>query len=552
MQGGLFNKSGLFITLKMLDTAFNLRSEALSAMFEKMSSQYGIILQRSQSALLRTNILTGNNTNFAAGLGDWSGSGTTWDSVGNRMKITSGIATIYLNLLAYGYGTYRISFTMATGSVHYVRLNGELVTFSSGSSISWTGLITITSGNLANMSLSIEADTGAILYVDNIVFEALNTFVNSDDGFCSIDGTDVEIKAFDAIVKDTDGMMKSIIVPSDDSIDFNGTHADGTWKVLAQVKKVYNEEGTIAFTNGSKNVTGTGTEFTKRLGRRMKLVIVDSTLGNDGVYEISTITDDTHLVLKNTYTGTSESDLPFSSGAVFPDVSFLPATYSEYRAYEMESYEFVVTQDAVGSHQIYLCDVVIAGGVPVSVEDKRTAFTLSPHAHYLSDITDFMVKAGKILGEGTGKAVDGATVVVNEAGELAVDSDGLVDDDTIEVDDDGKLALKSLGYQIYWAKITQSGTADPSLIVVKNDLDGAAPAFTRHTNGEYYADFEGGADVNKVFARINQARGAQKVLQSDVVYYSGKMRVWIYSLNSSFVVADSLLTGDLLEIVVMP
>ena len=50
MQGGIFSESGMFITIKMLHEAFNLRSAALSTIFERMINTYGIILQRSYIA----------------------------------------------------------------------------------------------------------------------------------------------------------------------------------------------------------------------------------------------------------------------------------------------------------------------------------------------------------------------------------------------------------------------------------------------------------------------------------------------------------------------
>ena len=295
MQGGIFNQSGLFITLKILDSAFNLRSSALSNIFERLISQYGLCLG------------------------------------------------------------------------------------------------------------------GA----------------NINDGSCGI--TDVHtmsINKFDAIVKDSDGMVKGIHVASNQSVDLTG-YADGTWKLLAQIKAVYLEEGTITLTNGSNNIVGTDTAFTEKLNGKMNLVILNSVEGNNGVYEIESITNDTTGVLKDTFTGTTESGLIFSAGGVFPDPNIYPSTTSGYRCYEMEDYEFVITQGAAASNQIYLCDVVISGGFIMGVTDKRTAFKLIPHAHQQVDITDFMVKAGQILGSGANKAVDDLTITVNAEGQLQVKNSGV-------------------------------------------------------------------------------------------------------------------------------
>ena len=295
MQGGIFSESGIFITLKMLDSAFNLRSAALSNIFERLIAQYGICL---------------------------------------------GVP-------------------------------------------------------------------------------------NENDGSCAIiDVHTISVNKFDAIVKDSDGMIKGMHIASNQSVDLTG-YADGTWKLLAQVKAVYLEEGTITLTNGSKNIVGIDTKFTAQLNGKMNLVILNSAEGNNGVYEIESITNDTTGVLKDTFTGTTESGLTFSAGGVFPDPSIYPATTVGYRCYEMEDYEFVITKSASASNQIYLCDIAISGGFIAGVTDERTAFKFIPHAHQQVDITDFMVKAGQILGTGTNKAVDDLTITVNADGQLQVKNSGV-------------------------------------------------------------------------------------------------------------------------------
>jgi hypothetical protein len=432
MQGGIFNQSGLFITLKMLDSAFNLRSAALSNIFERMISQYGICLTGNTPP--SANALTGNNTNFATGLGDWGGD-ATYNSGAHTMNLTSiKTGTITLNLigeeLGFGYGTYHIEFditSIAAPSVVYLS-NGSIFTFVGGIVGSkWIGNVIVDSGSLTNISLNITSGEETADIGNVILTQIINSSV-SDEGLCSIsDPYRIAVKAFDAIIKDTDGMVKALHIPSDQVIylpDYLISYGSGTWKLLAQIKTLYLEEGTIALTNGSKNVVGTNTKFTTRLGRKMQLVILDSGEGNNGIYEVETITSDTAIVLKDIFTGTTESSLMYSIGGVFPDPNLYPATIAGYRCYELEDYEFVVTQEAVASNQIYLCDITTVAGAITIVTDKRTAFKFSAHVHQKADITDFIVKAGNILGSGEGRAVDDKTIIVNGNGELEVASPG--------------------------------------------------------------------------------------------------------------------------------
>jgi len=60
--------------------------------------------------------------------------------------------------------------------------------------------------------------------------------------------------------------------------------------------------GTVTFTNASANVTGSGTTFTS------DVVANDWLVGADGLlYQVQSVTDNTHLVLTATYAGTTAS-----------------------------------------------------------------------------------------------------------------------------------------------------------------------------------------------------------------------------------------------------
>ena len=103
---------------------------------------------------------------------------------------------------------------------------------------------------------------------------------------------------------------------------------------------------------------------------------------------------------------------------------------------------------------------------------------------------------------------------------------------------------------IYQAKVSQSGTNAPTTIIVKNTL-AVTPIWHREQNGEYYASFTGYSDINKIFCRISPSRlSGEKSLQSDMVYFNGEMRAWIYSKDKDGRVSDGLLMDDIFEIVV--
>jgi hypothetical protein len=350
MQGGIFQQSGAFIGLKLLDTAFNLVAEAQSLTFEQMISQYGVILQRQSN------------------------------------------------------GTYS---TEGKG-------------------------------------------TAAVL--------------------------NLTINAFNAIVKDSDGLVKAIRVATNQTIDFS-TYADGTWKVLAQVKKINTETGTITLTNGSKNVTGIGTTFTKRLGKKLTIVILDSVSGNNNAYEIESVTDDTHAVLRYTFTGTTETTLPFSIGTIFPDANYQPSTISGFRTYEMNSYEFVITQSAVATHQLYLCSVVKATGA-LTVTDQRTALKFSPHIHTSNDIyggDNIVLTSGDQSIAGVKTFRD--SIIVSSDAYVGYNKYRLSEVVSGDIHD---IQLDSVGFGMYWNESANPYfRSDSSVIQVqgRNLVIGASAAF---------------------------------------------------------------------------
>ena len=67
--------------------------------------------------------------------------------------------------------------------------------------------------------------------------------------------------------------------------------------------------GTVAVTNGSKTVTGVGTLFTTAVNAGDAFALVDANLNPTGAwYEVESVTNNTTLVLKQSYDGTTGSN----------------------------------------------------------------------------------------------------------------------------------------------------------------------------------------------------------------------------------------------------
>jgi hypothetical protein len=87
--------------------------------------------------------------------------------------------------------------------------------------------------------------------------------------------------------------------------------------------------GTLGFTNGSANVTGTGTSFTTALA------VGDHLVGPDGqIYTVQTITNNTALVLTTTYAGGTQSGVTVNkiTRAIATQTDLLASTNKLYKA----------------------------------------------------------------------------------------------------------------------------------------------------------------------------------------------------------------------------
>jgi len=193
------------------------------------------------------------------------------------------------------------------------------------------------------------------------------------------------IKAFDAIVKDTDGIVKAINVLTDQTFDTTG-YANGTYSLAVQNAPLNLEVGTITLSNGSATVNGVGTKFTQRLDKNLALVIQGSHAGNNGVYPILSVTSDTVLVLQTVFGGTTEAGLQFSAGGFFPYAGMQPGSTAAFQVYEFNNYQFVFTTAALTSSQLCLA-TVIKGTGSLSITDARVPLKLRPHTHLPQDIS---------------------------------------------------------------------------------------------------------------------------------------------------------------------
>jgi hypothetical protein len=423
MQGAILDQTGLFISRQLLKDGFVLSNSAISAIYERMTQTYGIFAQRQN--IYGANILTGNNAIFHDGIGSWYGN-VTYDSSQFGMNISDqGGGSAAIDGINLSLGQYTVYIKIKSGSISSANIlyGGTPHNFTPICVLDdiWIGTTTLTSGDATNSTLEMLGAVTDVLIDSVLLIKQAPLSILTEEGLCSIsDSHHVSVKAFEAILKDTDEMVKSIQVLTDQILDLTGK-ADGTWKITAEAIDTYYEDGTISLTNGSANVTGSGTLFTQHFSKMMSLVILDSVSGNNGVYQISNVINDTSLTLKTNYTGTTETDLKFSAGGVFPDQAVQPTATANYRVLAFGTYQFVITQSAVGLNQIYLADVIISGGNIASVIDRRAIFKLKPHLHSLADISDFIIVAGMI---GLG-ALDPNMLWLNSSKQIAVKPGGI-------------------------------------------------------------------------------------------------------------------------------
>ena len=193
----------------------------------------------------------------------------------------------------------------------------------------------------------------------------------STEGLVYTDATDeVDINAFEAVILDANGKVRHVETAANADLVITG--GDATYKLLFEAAETYYETGTLTLTNSLTAVVGVGTKFTEVFDPNMWIVIDTSGLGNDGKYQIDSITDDTNLVLKSSFAGTTEGTLQFSVGGHWPDGGYAPGTDAGYRIYKQDDINILWTTGAVGAGQYWLAELTKSGGIVSVSQDKRT------------------------------------------------------------------------------------------------------------------------------------------------------------------------------------
>lgn len=108
--------------------------------------------------------------------------------------------------------------------------------------------------------------------------------------------------------------------------------------------------GTIAISNTSANVTGTGTSFTSAVVAGNKIVITDGTSGNTNIRTVGSVTNATHLVLTN------PPSFSNNSGTYYKTVTGKMFVYSNLT-------DEMIVQDSTANSTVYLTTSTVLKGL---------------------------------------------------------------------------------------------------------------------------------------------------------------------------------------------
>lgn len=204
---------------------------------------------------------------------------------------------------------------------------------------------------------------------------------DDDDGILTVvaDVSSLLLPSMPAVATaiDADGYL----IPLPEDSETVTVPNDATWYTLV-VRRVTTkiEPGTWTVTTGSAAVVGVGTEFTRYAGyttdaafngTKVRIDAGDTANGNDGTYEIDTITDDTHLTLRQAVNGTNESGLLFRVAGDFAQTT--PADPDIHQRTEAE-FELVALTRSPATGDFALCDVKrddAAGPPKCTIIDRR-------------------------------------------------------------------------------------------------------------------------------------------------------------------------------------
>lgn len=143
-------------------------------------------------------------------------------------------------------------------------------------------------------------------------------------------------------------------------------------KVFIQYLQTQIEQGTIEL-QANGNIIGTNTKFTEvfKVGKRIE--VINSTNGNDGTYGITSVTDDTHLTVDDTFI--AESGLKYKVKGVYtPGVTIAD---DQSRPFYLDSYNITLESNAnTSSDTKFLLGTVLSNSGNLTITDSRTQIHL--------------------------------------------------------------------------------------------------------------------------------------------------------------------------------
>jgi len=200
-------------------------------------------------------------------------------------------------------------------------------------------------------------DTYGFVIKEDSNFELENDWKATDPTSLSI-----AIQTGIAILQDSNDIPRPVELTRIENITVPST--PGTYTITVKYNPDSTEEGSVDVVNGSPNVAGSGTEFTKIFGPNRRLIV------NDTAYEIQSVTDDTNLVLVSNFPDASDENLPFKVGGWF--TSYPPAI-DDNLIYEHNSLTFTVNDSGTppGSDEYLIAEVDVESSIISEVRDIR-------------------------------------------------------------------------------------------------------------------------------------------------------------------------------------
>lgn len=171
----------------------------------------------------------------------------------------------------------------------------------------------------------------------------------------------IEISPGRAIIPNADGLPALVRIDSPSTISLAG-YPDGTYKVLIKHRASNNEKGTVDLVNNSNVINGNGTEFTRIFGPNRRIIV-----GN-AAYTVSSVVDDSELILTANYDGENQTGLSFRVGGWFTSN---PPGLPDNIVYEYDEPEIFLKQSSKTSLEYWLAEITLSGGLITQITDRR-------------------------------------------------------------------------------------------------------------------------------------------------------------------------------------